>query len=201
MKNQGLLNIKTTNRFLLVVLFCVAFIACKQSEYSELIKSEMSKNIVHDTLFFGMNFGQSKQEFFDKCWKLNATGLVSHGPSNDFVKHDLPLKEGDDLTKSIRMLFYGIFNEENKMTGMNVQYSYNAWSLWNKSLQPETLIHPVKDTLMNWFPGNDFIKLIIEKNEKVLWVKVDGNRRIIIKPIDDNREVKVRIDDLRCLLD
>ncbi len=201
MKNQDLLNLKITKRILLVVLFCITFIACKQSEYSELIKSEMSKNIVHDSLFFGMKFGQSKQEFFDKCWKLNSEGLVSHGPSNEFVKHDLPLKEGADLTQSIRMLFYGIFNEEKKMTGMKVQYSYNAWSLWNKSLQPEKLVPVVKDTIMKWFPGNDFIKVKINKNEKDLFVKVDGNRRIIIKPIDDNREVKVRIDDLRYLLD
>ncbi|NNL17041.1 MAG: hypothetical protein HKO81_10425 [Flavobacteriaceae bacterium] len=200
MKNQDLLNLKITKGLLLVVL-CFAFIACDQSEYSKLVKTEMSKDIVHDTLFFGMNFGQSKQEFFDKCWKLNAKGLVSHGPSNDFVKHDLPLPEGANLTQSIRMLFYGIFNEERRMTGMNVQYSYNAWSLWNKDLQPEKLLPIVKDTIMKWFPGNDFIKVKIEKDEKDLLVKVDGNRRIIIKPIDDKREVKVRIDDLRYILD
>ncbi len=200
MKNQDLLNLKIT-KSLFIVIICISIIGCNQSEYTKLIKSEMSKNIVHDTLFFGMNFGQSKREFFDKCWKLNAKGLVSHGPSNDFVRHDLPLKEGMDMTQSIRMLFYGIFNEEKIMTGMNLQYSYNAWSLWNKSLQPEKLVPVVKDTIMKWFPGNDFIKVKIDKNEKDLWVKVDGNRRIIIKPIDDKREVKVRIDDLRYLLD
>jgi hypothetical protein len=200
MKNQYLLNLKITKRIFLVIV-CVSFVACNQSEYSKLVKSEMSKNTTHDTLFLGMTFGISKQEFFDKCWKLNSEGLVSHGPSNDFVKYNLPLKEGAPLTESIRLLFYGIFNEEKKMTGMNVQFSYDAWSLWNESLQPDKLIPVAQDSLKKWFPGNDFIKVKIKKNEKELFVKVDGNRRIIIKPIDDNRELKVRIDDLRYLHD
>jgi len=200
MKKQGLSNSKEIKAFLLTILI-MSCIACNQSEYTKLVKSEMSKNIIHDSLFLGMKFGQSKQMFFDKCWKLNSQGLVSHGPSNDFVKYDLPLKEGAESTESVRMLFYGIFNDEKKMTGMKVQFSYNAWSLWNKSLQPEILVPAVKDTLKKWFPGNDFIKIKISKNEKDLLVKVDGNRRIIIKPIDDNREVKVRIDDLRYILD
>lgn len=200
MKNQNLLDLRTT-KFLYVLAFCIGLISCKKSEYSNLVRSEMSKNIIHDTLFLGMTFGQSKQEFFDKCWKLNSKGLVTHGPNNQYVAYNLPIKEGDSLTKSIRMLFYGIFDDEMNMTGMNVQYSYNAWSLWNKSLQPDKLIPAVKDTLKKWFPGNDFIKVKMKKNEKELFVKVDGNRRIIIKPIDDNRELKVRIDDLRYALD
>ena len=200
MKNQSLLNLKTT-KIIYLFFFCIGLISCNRSEYSSLVKSEMEKDIEHDSLFLGMEFGQSKQEFFDKCWKLNSKGLVSHGPNNRFVAYNLPIKEGGDVTKSIRMLFYGIFNEDMAMTGMNVQFSYNAWSLWNKSLQPDKLVPVVQDTLNKWFPGNDFIKVKIKKNEKDLLVKVDGNRRIIIKPIDDNREVKVRIDDLRYLLD
>jgi hypothetical protein len=200
MKNQNLLNLKITKSLFLVFL-CVTVIACNQSEYSKLVKSEMSKNVIHDSLFLGMTFGISKQEFFDKCWKLNSQKLVSHGPNNQFVAYNLPLKEGDSLRKSIRMLFYGIFNKDKTMTGMNLQFSYNSWSLWNKSLQPEKLIPVVQDTLKKWFPGNEFIKIKIDDNEADLWVKIDGNRQIILKPIDDNREVKVRIDDLRYLLD
>lgn len=200
MKNQNLLNLKIT-KFIYLLTFCIGLISCNKSDYTKLVKSEMSKNIEHDSLFLGMTFGQTKQEFFDKCWKLNSQGLVMQGPNNQFVAYNLPLKKGDSLTKSIRMLFYGIFDEKKIMTGMNLQFSYNAWSLWNKSLQPDKLVPVVQDTLIKWFPGNDFLKVNIKKNEKDLLVKVDGNRRIIIKPIDDNREVKVRIDDLRHVLD
>jgi hypothetical protein len=32
-------------------------------------------------------------------------------------------------------------------------------------------------------------------------VKIDGNRRIIIEPLENNQEVNARIDDLRYIID
>lgn len=188
-------------KYISVLIFCVILISCNKSEYTQLVESELSKNITKDSLFLGMKLGQTKEDFFNQCWKLNAQDLVSQGPNNEFVSYNLPLKKGDSLTKSIRMLFYGIFDDKKIMTGMKMQFSYNSWSLWNKSYQPKKLMPVVKDTLKKWFPGNDFIKVNIKKNQKELFVKVDGNRRIIIKPIDDKKELKVRIDDLRHVLE
>lgn len=160
----------------------------------------MAKGIVHDSIFLGLKLGQSKKEFFDTCWKLNEERVVTNG-ADGFVKYVLPDRGGDDLDQSITMLFYGIFNKENTMTGMKLQFSYKAWSLWNKSLQADQLQLGVKDTLKNWYPGNDFIEVNIAKNQTRLWVKVDGNRRITIKPLDDDRIVKAQIDDLRYVLE
>lgn len=160
----------------------------------------MAKGIVNDSLFLGLKLGQNRKEFFDICWQLNRDKMVTNGP-NSYVKYALPDKKQDDLNKSMTMLFYGIFNNENKMTGMNMQFYYDAWSLWNTSLHSDTLIHAVKDTLNQWYPGNDFIKVEMEKSQKELFVKVDGNRRITIKPLDDKMMVKAQIDDLRYVLE
>lgn len=200
MKKLFLKHIKMSYR-VFILLLLILLIGCSESKYSKLVKTEMAKNIVNDSLLFEMKFGQTKQEFYDQCWKLNNKGLVTHGPNNNFVQYNLPNKEGDSSTVSIRMLFYGIFDEEKIMTGMDMQFSYNGWSLWAESLHSDKLISVVKDSLESWYPGNGFIEVTPKKSKKDILVKVDGNRRIIIEPLINNKDVDVRIDDLRYILD
>jgi len=161
----------------------------------------MATGVVHDSLLFDMKFGQRKQEFFRACWKLNQKGVITNGPGNKTVKYELPLDVDAPLKSAMTLLFFGDFNEAKIMTGMDLQFYYNAWSIWNKDLQAEKLVPVVKDSLKKWYPGNDFIKVPLEKDSTHLFVKVDGNRRIVIKPLDDNRLVKAKIDDLRYVLD
>lgn len=84
---------------------------------------------------------------------------------------------------------------------MDFQFYYNAWSIWNKSLQSDKLLPVVMDSLIKWYPGNDFIKVPLKKDSLHLLVKVDGNRRITIRPLEDERIVKAKIDDLRYVLE
>lgn len=200
MKKLFLKFIKMSIR-VFILLFLIVLVGCSESKYSKLIKTEMAKNIVNDSLLFDMKFGQTRQEFYDQCWKLNNQKIISHGPNNNFVQYYLPQKEGDSSIYSIRMLFYGIFDKEKIMRGMDMQFSYNAWSLWNESLHADKLIPIVKDTLQSWYPGNDFIEVKAKKTKGDIFVKVDGNRRIIIEPLMNNKDVDVRIDDLRYTLD
>lgn len=187
---------------LVIIMFVVAA-SCSSgaSKYNALVKEEMATGTIYDSLLFGMRFGQSKKEFFDRCWKLNSEGIIKQGPNNKFVEYKLPIKKGRDLQHAITMLFYGIFNDSNTMTGMDFQFSYDGWSLWNEKLQSHELIHSVKDSIEKWYPGNDFVQLRMKNDTSEVYVKIDGNRRILIKPLDDDRIVKARIDDLRYSLD
>lgn len=200
MKKQLSILLKSNIKFLVLLVF-VFCLSCSESEYSKLVKKEMAKDIVNDSLIFGMKFNQTRQLFYDQCWKLNNKKIIKHGPSNNFVQYDLPMKEGDSTKNAITMLFYGIFNKDKIMTGMDMKFYYVAWSLWNKSFQSDKLVPIVKDSLKSWFPGNDFITFPAKKTEGFIHVKVDGNRRIIIEPLKNTREVDVRIDDLRMILD
>lgn len=183
-----------------VILLFILFISlgCSESEYSRLVKTEMDKDLVFDSLFLSMEFGITKQEFFDRCWKLNKEEIVKEGPLNNFVAYQIPNKI--DKTKKITMLFYGTFNKEKIMTGLDLKFYYEAWSLWNKSLHSDQLINVVSDSLKSWFPGNDFIKVTLKNEDEVL-VKVDGNRRILIESPTNTREINARIDDLRYIID
>ncbi|TFG71497.1 MAG: hypothetical protein E4H26_12340 [Flavobacteriales bacterium] len=192
------MNLNKMLRLLLCGLM-IMVMGCSQSKYDQLVKAEMAKGIVNDSLMLGMKLGQTQKEFFDKCWKLNRDKIVTNG-ADGFVAYELPSKNGESIGNEVTMLFYGIFNEEKVMTGMNFQFYHGAWSLWNKSLQSDQLINVVKERFMEWYPGNDFISVSLKNKEGELFVKVDGIRRITIKPLDDNRLVKAQIDDLRYVL-
>lgn len=187
-----------------ILLFCSTLIfvsSCSESEYSKLVKTEMAKKTINDSLFLGMKFGITKQNFYDQCWKLNNKKIISHSSSNNFVKYKLPNQKNDTTINDINMLFYGIFNDEKIMTGMDLKFYYEAWSLWNENLHAEKLTPIIKDSLLKWYPGNDFITVPLNKNETEVFVKIDGNRRIIIESLVDNKEVNARIDDLRFIQD
>ena len=200
MKKQVSIVLKNSVKFL-IIFFLLIQLGCNKSEYTKLVNNEMAKNIVNDSLIFGMTFGQTRKLFFDQCWKLNNQKVINQGSSNNFVEYQLPTKKGDSLNSPITLLFYGIFNKKKIMTGMDMKFRYVAWSLWNKSLQSDKLVPVVKDSLKTWFPGNDFIVIPAKKTKGEIHVKIDGNRRILIEPITDSRTVDVRIDDLRYVLD
>lgn len=161
----------------------------------------MATGVVYDSLIFDMKFGQHKQEFLSTCWKLNQKGIIFNGPENAWVKYKLPTKTDTPMESEITLLFFGDFNEQKIMTGMDFQFYYNAWSIWNKKLQADKLLPVVMDSLKNWYPGNDFIRVPLKKDSLEVFVKVDGNRRITIRPLDDEKIVKAKIDDLRYVLD
>ena len=200
MKKQVSILLKNSVK-ILVVLFLIMQVSCNKSEYAKLIDNEMAKNIVNDSLIFGMKFGQTRKLFYDQCWKLNNEKIINQGTSNKFVEYKLPMKKGDSTKSPMTLMFYGIFNKEKIMTGIDMKFQYDGWSLWNKSLQSDKLIPVVKDSLKSWFPGNDFIAVPAKKTKGEIHVKIDGNRRILIEPIADSRTVDVRIDDLRYVLD
>lgn len=181
------------------VLFFIVGCSSPESQYDDLVKKEMATEVVHDSLVFSLKFGETKKDFFTKCWNLNKQGLIKQGPNNKFVEYKLPLKKNQNLKDAVTMLFYGIFDHRDVMTGMDFQFYHTAWSLWNKDLQSSELVHSVKDSLIKWYPGNKFQYLQLPKDTTKTLVKIDGNRRIIIKPIDDPRIVKARIDDLRLI--
>ncbi|PIF01061.1 MAG: hypothetical protein CR994_03190 [Maribacter sp.] len=178
------------------ILFVALWFSSCESEYTKTVDQEAEKGITKDSLILGMAFGDTRKTFFDKCWQLNNKGLVTQGPNNKSVQYTLSSNnKGQDLT-AIIMLFYGNFNENDIMTGMDLEFSYKAWSLWNDDMTSEKLLPVLKDTLMNWFPGNNFIPIDPDKLNMDAHVKVDGNRQILIYP-KGQKNVIVKIENLK----
>jgi hypothetical protein len=93
------------------------------------------------------------------------------------------------------MSFFGIFDDDNIIKGLDLRFNYYTWSSWNKELSSDYLIEEIRDTLLLWFPGNNFFALDLENDEKFAYIKIDGNRRIRVYKIDA-KDVAVKIEDI-----
>lgn len=183
------------NKAILAVLFVQILIySCTSSPYNELVNNESSRDMVLDSLVFDFHFGDTRQHFFERCMALNKQEIIREGPNNKFAQYTL--NPTDENESPVQMLFYGMFDKENKMTGMDMRFSFNFWTVWSENHTAQKLIPQIKDTLINWYPGNDFIPIKIPNKDINAFVKVDANRQILIYA-NDTKDIVVKIEDLR----
>ncbi len=192
MKTYNFMNFKKNKNkyFILVLIFTL--MAC-ESDYTKLVKKELATDVKNNSLIFGLKFNDTKQQFFETCMVLNRKKMISQGPSNHFAAFTMKAKEKNE--SPIKMLFYGMFNDKNIMTGLKMRFYYDAWAPWNKRLYAKELVPSIKDTLQKWFPGNDFMKINVKKLKRKVFVKIDGNRQIKMFVLND-KEISVKIEDL-----
>ncbi len=158
-----------------IVVAMSMILGCGGSDYQQLVKSELASGVRYDSLMFGLSFGDTQKEFFSRCWELNKEGVISHGAKNMNIKYTIKNDSGSD----IGMLFYPVFDADDRIRKMDVEFSYQGWAPWNEAYQADKLMPVVKDSLEAWYPGNAFMEL--EVQNETFWVKVDGNRRITMK--------------------
>ena len=143
------------NRLLIIPI--VFLYSCQtNSDYDKWVKDEMANGSYQDSIQFGLKLGDSKKDFFIKAWELNNQGKVTHGPNNDFILYEI-----EDMPEGQRMnhLFYGTFNEDNIMTGLDMRFYFLGWAPWNDKLQSDSVLPIAMQKLLEWYPGNDFIEI------------------------------------------
>jgi len=141
--------------------------------YERRLEKELASGIRYDSLFMGLSFGLSSEEFYEICWGLNKDSIVKQGSANMSVQYDI----NEDLKYPATMNFYPIFRE-NKIIEMPVRFIYNGWAPWNKELSASSLALDVK----HWYEdiyGKGFITVTHPMNGDA-YTKIDGNRRITI---------------------
>ena len=160
-------------------------------KYERLVAKESASGRHADSLFMGIYLGMTSKDFYVQCWKLNNEGLFTDGENNHAVLY--PLQNGE-LRHKGSMNFYPDFRN-GKIFKMQAVFNYDAWAPWNKNLMADSLQHDVLNLFAKWYPaGNPFLP-IEDKERGTIYVKVDGNRRIIVGKYDDMR-VKVDYTDL-----
>ena len=150
--------------------------ACK-SEYEKRVEQELASGERYDSLFLGINFGMTSEEFYKHCWELNKEGLLVEGNQNTTVQYNI-----DDFKQPAEFNFYPDFYED-KIFQMPTTFSYKAYAPWNKALSADSLQVEVLALMQKWY-GEDFIK-VESKDRGIAYVRVDGNRRITIYKADE----------------
>jgi len=173
--------------FIVIITLPVFWSCVRTSEYQSLVERELSKGIRKDTLFLDVHFGMSKKDFYVHCWQLNKEGIVWQGSKNMTVLYEI-----DELPYPATMDFYPNFHNDT-IYEMPVTFIYKGWAPWNKHLSSDSLQLEVVDLLEQWH-GDGFIE-VEHPQRGATFVKVDGNRRILVWK-DNDSDVKALYTDL-----
>ncbi|MEL6561177.1 MAG: hypothetical protein AAFQ94_23500 [Bacteroidota bacterium] len=156
---------------LMIILSCTVW-SCEKS-YQDLVEAELASGIRYDSVFLGINLNMDRKEFYSHCWELNKEGKVINGPSNLSVEYRLV---NNEMRDSAYLRFYPDFDGK-EINKMDFEFGFLNWAPWNEDLKIDSLLLDSRKLLHKWYGKNDFIYLEGDQNKKV-WVKVDGNRRI-----------------------
>jgi hypothetical protein len=167
-----------------------------QSEYEKVVEEGLKSGEIHEDLIFDMSMGQTQKEFYSICWELNKEKKISQGSGNRFAKYVIPPGELFEEPEEVEMLFYGVFDEDKIMRGMEMRFTYVKWSPWNEDFHSDKLIERLKRHYMNLYGGNEFMSFDIGMENHDSFVKIDGNRQILIYQLS-NKDISVKIEDLR----
>jgi hypothetical protein len=175
-----------------MIFFIILISGCSQSDYDQyrhLVKRELGRGVRQDSLFLGIKFGMTTKDFYAHCWELNKKGLITDGNNNTAVLYKLT----KEFQYPVSMNFYPDFRG-NRIYKMRTDFSYDAWAPWNKRLFSDSLQLDVVRLYKKWYGDKNFISMS-DSLRGTIFIKVDGNRRIIIGRYDD-MHVKVDYTDL-----
>lgn len=156
-----------------VLALCLLLFSCK-SEYQKLEEKELASGKEVNELFLGLELGMPKRDFFETCWQLNKQGKLTNGPTELSVEYSASMPSGFPA----KMRFYPQFDQE-KIYLMPIEFTYEGWAPWNEELSAEKLREDVVKLFESWY-GPGFIEVRSEDKSQVVYVKMDGNRRIRI---------------------
>lgn len=160
-------------KFVSSLTFALFLFSC-QSEYEKLEKKELGSGKQVNELFLGLELGMDRKTFFETCWELNKQGKLSNGPSALSIEYKTQLASGNQAS----MRFYPQFELE-KIYLMPIEFTYEGWAPWNEDLIVENLRTDVVKLFEEWY-GPGFIEVTNEDKSQIVFVKMDGNRRIRI---------------------
>lgn len=170
--------------------FCVismlALAGCK-SEYEQMVDREMAKGIRQDSIFLGMTFGMTRDEFYKHCWDMNSKGLFLNSPLNNSVEYDI----SKYLRHPGKAHFYPTFFED-KIYEMPVMFMYDGFA-WQPSYSSDTMMVDVLKMLTSWY--GEF-KEFSHPDKGSIYVNVNGNRQIRLYKDKINDVIKSVFTDL-----
>lgn len=176
----------------LALIVALALLSSCQSEYEKIESRELASGKTVNEIFLGLELGMDKKKFYETCWDLNKEGVLSNGPGELSIEYNAQLPS----SKPAKMRFYPKF-EDDKIYMMPVEFTYDGWAPWNEDLAVEKLREDVVSFYEQWF-GSGFFEVTNEDKSQIVFVKIDGNRRIRIFKKHESI-IRAEIVDLKVL--
>jgi hypothetical protein len=153
-------------------LLILVFIGCNpEKKLKRVIEQELATGIRNDSLFLGLKFGITMDEFFEQCRELNKQGLVREGSKNMSVEYIFK----DSIDQPIAFNFYADRDANGPIYRYYTSFNYYAFAL-NRHLYSDRLMEILPTILMDWYGGNK--PFTVRRDGKEYIYKIDGNRMI-----------------------
>lgn len=193
--NYMLSLIKTGRLFTL--LFAVVLVSCRsEPSYNEIVKAELARTERFDSIAYGVGFGMTFADFKWVCLLQNRDGVFKPNATGNAVQ--LTFEEGFGYPALFEFFPADIKREYDTITKYNAVIKYREYSNFNKDMSMENLLREARDFFENGYGGRNFFKVPKKEDPwvKFNYVKVDGNRQIMLKPKYMGSELTVEFTDL-----
>ncbi len=171
-------------------IFSGLFFGCK-SDYEKMLAAEKSKGVRHDEIWLGIHFGMQGKTFYDTCRTMNKSGILSHGTE---LPTTTRMDVSEHFSNRVYMNFFPEFDKEKGIVEVFAIFVYNDLIPWKNEKSQEILLAEAKNYLEKVLPGNSFLEIDHPGKGKI-WVKVDGNRQVLLFKFEEQK-VKAVITDL-----
>lgn len=172
----------------LILMALIAGSCDSTSQYRRLVSNQLESGVINDTIFHGVHFGMTYDEYYDHITELGHQGIVSQGGDMS-VQYEIEAYEN-----TIHMNFVPEYLNDS-IQEMRVTYSYANWSPWNRQTTDDNLWEDVLDLYKIKY-GQKYIQLKSERSIRPAYVWVIGNQRISLFQNSEAR-IDVKITNLR----
>lgn len=179
--------------FGLVLCLLILTHACNRKQsLRKVVAEEMARNVKVDSLFYGLYFGMTLQDFYDHSFEMNQQGIFFQNNMNV----EVIIKYDDDFSSPVDFVFFPetFYPTIQKIDG---HMMFRQWAPFTKVFTASKLQEEVKEKMEEWYEGRDFIKIAHPKGHwPYAYAKVDGNRKILLYRSFDDQKLEVVFENL-----
>ena len=179
----------------IISIMAVILFSCndKQISYETYVAKELTTGVRNDSLIYRIHFGMTQEEFKSYCTGMNLQKRFMPNPRGTAVR--LKLQKG--FGAPVLFDFFPVLHSNKPISKIIASMKYRDFSYYDKIYDIGNLVIEAVEYFEDGYGGNKFIAIPHEnKLLKHMYVKIDGNRKILLKPTFDGQELQIEFEDL-----
>ena len=192
-------------KFLKSIIGCIGIsiiFSCNSSlidnkSFDKLVNEESRRTIRYDSIVYGVKLGMTYDDFYYYAFKENREGLFLPSRGGTMVKIDF--NEGFDYTVQFDFFPNNVQGNSTPINEYKAHIKFKNYSIYNKKMSIDNLLEQTLRFFLKGYKGNKFIKVPNTDDifVKYNYVKIDSNRKILIKPSSVMGELNILFEDLK----
>lgn len=180
--------------FLGILNSFLIYSSCNEKlSYEEYVAIELSKGELNDSIVYNVRFGMTFSEFDAYCLAMNKEKIFmpSHGGSA------VRMKIEDGFKEPVYFDFFPTSSVNQYINKLTATMTYQNFSYYDKKYNIDNLVFESRIFFEKGYGGNKFIAIQSDNNlVKHNYVKIDGNRKIVLSPNFDGQTVNIIFENL-----